>query len=138
LAADLLRAEGFTDVEYVPLEQDTDQLPAVSAGDVDLTTESAAATTLAADTHPAIVHVAGIHVGSFELFEQNGIRTLTDLKGKLVAVELGAGAHVHLSVMAAYVGLDPSRDIIWVPATSEDAIAEFAAGQVDAYMAFPP
>ena len=43
-----------------------------------------------------------------------------------------------MAAMAAYVGLDPNRDITWVTESPENAMDAFAAGQVDAFMAFPP
>ena len=43
------------------------------------------------------------------------IRAIRDLKGKSVGVPaMGSGHHVFLASMAAYVGLDPRKDINWV------------------------
>ncbi len=62
-----------------------------------------------------IVILAGGHVGCFELFGTERVRAIHDLKGKTVAVlELGSPQHVFLASIAAYVGLDPRRDIHWV------------------------
>jgi NitT/TauT family transport system substrate-binding protein len=138
LAADLLRAEGFTDVQHVP-NTDVDLVPMVGAGDIDVAMQTAAITITEADKNRQIVHLAGIHVGCFELFAGAGIRSMSDLKGKRVAItSFGSGAHAHMAAMAAYVGLDPNRDITWVTQDPMNAMDTFAAGQVDAFMAFPP
>jgi len=61
--------------------------------------------------HP-IIMLAGVHLGCFELFGSDQVRTIRDLKGKTVAVQsLQSSQHVFLSSMAAYVGLDPRKDI---------------------------
>ena len=55
-----------------------------------------------------------------------------------MAVDPVAGPHVFLSIMAAYVGLDPVHDIEWV---SDPKLAPkdlFAQGKVDAFLGFPP
>jgi NitT/TauT family transport system substrate-binding protein len=112
----------------------------VSAGQIDLAMQTAAITTTQADTSTSLVHVAGIHTGCFELFAAPGIRSMGDLKGKRVIVEgLGTSSHVYISAMAAYVGLDPNREVTWVlDNTSADALQAFAVGQADAFMAGPP
>jgi NitT/TauT family transport system substrate-binding protein len=67
------------------------------------------------------------------------VHTIRDLKGKTVAVQaLSSSQHVFLASMAAYVGLDSSKDIHWVTHPSAEAIQLLAAGQIDAYLGFPP
>src|SRR4051794_27951096 len=83
LAGDLLRADGF-DVKEVRFESD-DIFPALSAGDIHIAMQTSAITVTRADTNNAFVHLAGIHVGCFELFASAGIRSVTDLRGKRVA-----------------------------------------------------
>ena len=51
--------------------------------------------------------------------------------------QIGHGAHLLISVMAAYVGLDPAGDINWI-ARSGQAMELFAGGNADAFMGFPP
>jgi NitT/TauT family transport system substrate-binding protein len=61
------------------------------------------------------------------------------LKGKTVAVTgLQTGRHLFMSAIAAYVGLDPRRDIRWVVHPSPEAIRLLEEGKVDAFIAFPP
>jgi len=52
--------------------------------------------------------LAGIHAGCYELFGHDGIRGIADLKGKRVGT--GAAADL-IEIMAAYVGLDPKKDV---------------------------
>jgi NitT/TauT family transport system substrate-binding protein len=137
LAVDLLRADGF-DVKQVTTT-DADLVPMVGAGDIDVAMQTAAITITEADKGRSIVHVAGIHVGCFELFAGAGIRSMSDLKGKRVAItSLGSGPHVHMVAMAAYVGLDPTRDITWVTDSPLNAMDAFAAGQVEPSWPFRP
>ena len=49
-----------------------------------------------------------------------------------------SSAHIYLSILAAYVGLDPREDIDWVVPASGDAIELFAKGEADAFIGFPP
>jgi NitT/TauT family transport system substrate-binding protein len=64
------------------------------------------------DAGDPIVMLAGVHVGCFELFGTDRVHTIRDLQGKTVAVQgLGSSQHVFLASMAAYVGLDPRKDI---------------------------
>src|SRR5437870_1043705 len=46
--------------------------------------------------------------------------------------------HTFLSTMAAYVGLDPRRDITWAAYPSAESIRLLADGKIDAFLAFPP
>ena len=43
-----------------------------------------------------------------------------------------------LSTMAAYVGLDPVKDIHWVTSASPKPMELFAEGKIDAFLGFPP
>jgi NitT/TauT family transport system substrate-binding protein len=67
------------------------------------------------------------------------VRTIRDLKGKTVAVpDLGSAHHVFLASMAAYVGLDPKKDIHWTPHPLAESVHLLATGQVDALVGFAP
>jgi hypothetical protein len=55
-------------------------------------------------------------VGCVELFAREGIRSVTELKGKRVGVQaIGLLPNIFIDLMAAEVGLRPERDIDWVP-----------------------
>ena len=86
-----------------------------------------------------IVLLAGVHVGCFEVFGNPGIRAIRDLKGKRVGVPaLETSHHLFLSSMAAYVGLDPRKDINWVAHKTEDSGELLAGRKLDALIGFPP
>jgi NitT/TauT family transport system substrate-binding protein len=51
---------------------------------------------------------------------------------------LGVQQHVFLASMAAYVGLDPLKDIDWVMSPSVAPMELFADGKIDAFLGFPP
>ncbi len=91
------------------------------------------------DAGAPIVILAGVHLGCYELFATPRVRSVRDLKGKMVSVEsMGGSRHVLLSSMAAYVGLDPRKDINWIVRTSAEGLQLFSEGKVDAFMGFPP
>jgi NitT/TauT family transport system substrate-binding protein len=137
LAEELLRAEGFTDIRYI--EEPPGATEFVAHGKVDFDTNYASNFVRAIDAGEAITLLGGVHVGCFELFGNEGIRSITDLKGKSVGVQaLGSNNHVLLSVLAALVGLDPVNDIRWVTDPSVKPIELFEQGKIDAFLGFPP
>ena len=136
VAEELLRAEGFSDVQYVEREPSAEIL---AAGDGDLSLGLGANFILRVDAGKPVVIVAGGHVGCYELFGTNRIRSIKDLRGRAVAVPfLGSGAHVFLSMMLAHVGLDPRKDVRWVTGPTDEAMGLLAEEKVDAFLGFPP
>jgi NitT/TauT family transport system substrate-binding protein len=135
IAEDLLRAEGFTDIRYIPdLKGD-----AVARGDIDFDFETAAWVAFQLDAGEPITALAGVHPGCYELFAQESIRTISDLEGKRVGINtLGSSGHLLLAVMAAQVGLDPYTGIDWVTSRGGNFMTLLAEGKVDAFLAFPP
>jgi NitT/TauT family transport system substrate-binding protein len=146
LAQELLKAEGFTDIQYAKLKTPT-MTSIVGSGDADLTMDFAGSIATRLDAGDPVVALAGVHLGCYGLFGSENIRTIRDLKGKTVAVwGQGTAEHIFLSAMAAYVGLDPRRDIRWfewgrhapVSVSVSEPIRLLAEGKVDAILAFPP
>jgi NitT/TauT family transport system substrate-binding protein len=128
----LLRAEGFTDVRYVnstipTVEED------LGSGKFDFQSHLTLDHAIAIDRELPMTIVAGVHAGCYELFAHGGIRSITDLKGKRIGSE-----SILLSLIAAYVGLDPKRDLNLVDDRSAQPLELFAEGKLDAYLAFPP
>ncbi|MER8874515.1 ABC transporter substrate-binding protein [Mesorhizobium sp. M0814] len=139
VAEELLRAEGFTDVRYVAAEAGVGQSEKIARGEVDFSLNFAAPLALAIDAGDPITVLAGVHPGCFELFGKENIRSITDLKGKSVGIQgLGSTPHVFVTSMAAYVGLDPDKDISWVSSPSAKPMELFVEGKVDAFLGFPP
>jgi len=136
VAADLLMAEGFSDVQYVKLEGD---LRALASGEIDIAMAFVAPAIMQVDAGEPIVLLAGVHTGCFELFGTDQVRAIRDLKGKTVAVWFqGSFQQVFLASIAAHVGIDPRKDINWVTHPSAEAMRLLAEGKIDAYLAFPP
>ena len=140
LAEELLRAEGFTDVGYPEMPPSTaDTAHAVGRGYVDITQGYASQFIPAIEAGEPVTLLAGIHVGCIELFANEGIRGVADLKGKSVGVQaLGSNPHVLLSLMAAQLGLDPVRDLHWVTDPKVKPIERFVDGKIDAFLGFAP
>jgi NitT/TauT family transport system substrate-binding protein len=139
LAEELLRAEGFSDVLYVPSDAGIRQSKALAAGEIDLTLHFSPPLLIPIDVGDKITIIAGVHVGCFELLATERIRSIADLKGKTVGVpDLGTSPHVFVSTMAAHVGLNPAKDINWVTSPSVSPMELFAEGKIDAWLGFPP
>jgi NitT/TauT family transport system substrate-binding protein len=82
--------------------------------------------------------LGGLHVGCYELFAHEPVRTISDLKGRRVGIQiLASSGHLYVSIMAAHVGLDLGNDIEWVTA-GKGTLELFAEGKVDAFFAYPP
>src|SRR5271156_5043082 len=85
VADELLRAEGFTDIGYVdePPGSASATEP-LARGIVDFDSNYASNFVRAIDAGEPITMLAGLHVGCFELFGNEHIHGIADLKGKRV------------------------------------------------------
>jgi NitT/TauT family transport system substrate-binding protein len=139
VADELLHAEGFTEISYVLTEPGTSAALALARGELDFTMNFSPPLIIAIDAGEPITIVGGEHVGCFELFAREGIRSIPDLKGKTVGVQaLGSSQYSFMSGMASYVGLDPAKDIRWVTSLSPKPMELFADGKIDAFLGLPP
>jgi NitT/TauT family transport system substrate-binding protein len=139
IAEDLLHAEGFTDIRYVATNPGIPAALSLARGEVDFTANYAPTFLIPIDAGEPITIVGGEHIGCFELLAREGIRNIPDLKGKSVGVlGFGTSQHIFLSIMTAYVGLDPAKDIHWVTSSSPRPMELFADGKIDAFLGFPP
>jgi NitT/TauT family transport system substrate-binding protein len=139
VAEELLRAEGFTEVDYVTYEESGGFYEALTSGRADIGNDFAPMLIMHVDAGDPVTILGGVHVGCFELFGTERVRAIRDLKGKKVAVRgLGSPPHVFLASMVAYVGLDPGQDINWVVHPPAEAMGLLAEGKIDALIAFPP
>ena len=87
-----------------------------------------------------ITILAGLHLGCFEIFGRNEIRTLADLKGRTVGTTPAefAGERPLLTIMTSLVGLDPAKDLRWVTDPKLQPMDLFIKGKIDAFLASPP
>ena len=143
VAEELLRAEGFTDIQYIDpgpsMRSGVPAARALGAGGIDLNINFAAPLVIALDEGSPITLLAGVHPGCFELFATERVKTISDLKGKTASVlNISSAQHVFLASIVASVGLDPQRDINWVWHPPEEAKQLLAEGKIDAFLGFPP
>jgi NitT/TauT family transport system substrate-binding protein len=139
VAEELLRGEGFTDVQYRTFpEGGVGVYQRLGAGDLDMAQWFVAPFVVEVDRGVPVVFVAGVHAGCFELFGTERVRAIRDLPGKTVAVPWrGPGPETFIATMLAYVGLDP-RDVHFVVYPADESIQLLATSQIDAYLGFPP
>jgi NitT/TauT family transport system substrate-binding protein len=137
VAEELLKTEGFTNVQYVELAENV--YPGFAAGKIDISMAFVAPFIIQVDAGVPIVLLGGVHAGCYELFGTERVKAIRDLKGKTVAVPgLGSPHHVFVASMAAHVGMDPKRDINFVIHPAAESMQLLAEGKIDALMGFPP
>ena len=134
VAEDLLRAEGFTDIQY---RTTADHLGDLATGKIDFGGFDVMSLLLSMDAGRPFVAIAGIHAGCFELFGTSRVRSLLDLKHGTIAVGWAGGLAL-VTAMATYVGFDPRRDAKLIQPPPKEAIQLLADGKIDALLGFPP
>jgi NitT/TauT family transport system substrate-binding protein len=138
IAEELLKTEGFTDVQYIPVSGTQGVERALASGEADIGGHFAAPVILRVEAGDPIVMLGGEHVGCFELLGSERIRTVGDLKGRAVAIPaLDPSPYAFLASMVSYVGLNPNKDINWVKHRPGEAMQLLAEGKIDAYLGFP-
>jgi len=88
LSEEMLRLEGFTQVEYVRMnyEEHPSTGAVVAAGKADFTQDAALSFVSLIDGGKPVVALSGVHVGCWELFGSSRVRAIRDLKGKRVPI----------------------------------------------------
>jgi NitT/TauT family transport system substrate-binding protein len=133
---ELLRDEGFTDIGYVDISwSELIDSSALGSGRVDFAAALTLVHVIGFDAGAPITLLSGVHVGCYELFAHGDIRTITDLKGKKVG---SLGANPLVSMISAWVGLDPKKDLTLFDDPAAKPLELFVEGKLDAYLAFPP
>jgi NitT/TauT family transport system substrate-binding protein len=139
VAEELLRAEGFTDIRYVPMPAGVNTPDMIERGALDFGMNYASVQVAGIDRGVAMKTLAGVHVGCFELFVNKDVHSLVELRGRSVGVPaLGSPSHLFLSVIAAEVGIDPGREIHWITSGPVRPKQLFIDGKIDAFLGFPP
>src|SRR5919109_2956839 len=85
VAEELLRGEGFTEVQYIKPEGGAEVVKALSSGEAQISMAFVAPFIMYVDTGYPIVLLGGVHVGCFELFATELVHALRDLNGKIIA-----------------------------------------------------
>lgn len=135
-AIELLRAEGFSDLEVVSSGTGPDSSDWIAHGEIDFDWNYPLSHVLNIDRGVPIKVLTGLHVGCIELIASDRIAGIPDLKGKRIATDANVTGYLLLNVMTAYVGLDPAKDFETI-ATS-DAAQSLADGKIDAFLGSPP
>jgi NitT/TauT family transport system substrate-binding protein len=138
VAEELLRLEGFSDIEYVDTSV-AKSLTVVEQGRADMTMNAAPDVVAAMDAGRGILPLAGIHAGCYELFVNGRIAAVKDLKGRSVVITTeDSTERLFVSSIVAYVGVNP-RDIQWITTPSAaEAMQTFVEGKADAFLGFAP
>jgi ABC-type nitrate/sulfonate/bicarbonate transport system substrate-binding protein len=86
VAEELLKIEGFTEVQHVKVPGPAEISRALATGAADVNLHFAAPLIIELDAGAPLVLLAGVHIGCFEMFGADRVRAVRDLKGKTVAV----------------------------------------------------
>jgi NitT/TauT family transport system substrate-binding protein len=140
VAEELFKAEGFHEVQFVQKPTVAGTYEALAAGELHFNTQAIGGTIVRhLDAGAPVVVLAGVHVGCFELFATEQVRTVRDLKGKTVSLgELHSGRHAFLVTVLTHVGLDPHKDVQVVVQPPTQAMQLLAERRIDAFVGFPP
>jgi NitT/TauT family transport system substrate-binding protein len=138
-AEELLRSEGFSNLQYIKTAGGAGAEKALASGDAHIGLHYAAPLVSRIEAGDPVVVLAGGHVGCFELFANEKVRAILDLKGKTVAVP-GASSTpgALLKIMLSQVGLDPNKDVRWVIDSATQQVRLLTEGKIDAFLAFAP
>ena len=114
MAEELLRAEGFGEISYVDTPVDAIDAT-IGDGKADFGLAASFDHIQAIDAGAPVAVLTGLHGGCFELFGGERVRDISELKGRTLGIKgLGHPHAAFVSIMAAYVGLDPKKDLRWV------------------------
>jgi NitT/TauT family transport system substrate-binding protein len=140
LAEELLLVEGFSEVEYIEPESTATIGEELAKGRFDIGMKTAPYIVPFLDSGAPLVVLAGVHAGCYELFGNDRVRSIRDLKGKAIAISAyGTSEHIFVSTMLAYVGINPRKEVNWILGkTLPDTMQIFVDGRADAFLAFAP
>jgi NitT/TauT family transport system substrate-binding protein len=132
VAEESLWTEGFTHVEYLQKSR-VEVNETLAAGEVPIVIQFAGSALLLVGAGDPVVTLSGLHVGCFELFGTERVRSIRDLTGKTVGVTgLGTGRHTFLASALAYAGLNPRRDVQFATYPPAEAMRLLADRKIDA------
>jgi NitT/TauT family transport system substrate-binding protein len=139
VADELLKAEGFAEPAFVDYADSAKQYAALAAGEIDIMMSFVAPTVQQIDAGNPLVLLGGVHPGCIELIAASPIRSVLDLKGKVVAASApGAPGQLFIAAFVGHVGLDPQRDIKWAYHPSQKLGELLLGGKIDAFLTSPP
>lgn len=138
VAEQFLAMEGFTDIQYVSLGDDGSYAGALYDGKADMSAALGVDWVIPIAEKKPITVLSGMHAGCVEIFANNNVATVQDLKGKRIAVHgLGSPERFLLSSILAYIGYK-DEEVEWVFAHPNDWMGMLQSGEIDAMATFPP
>lgn len=139
LAEDLLRGEGFENIQYVDKPNLDATERALALGEADFNINYALRLVYRLDAGDPVVVLAGVHVGCIELLAHSHVPSIRELRGKrLAAGRVGSGLPQLTGVILGQLGLNVPEDVELVSRPAPEAIALFLDGKVDAFIGIPP
>src|SRR5262249_40441385 len=127
------------DVQLKYYDNYTDSLNALASGVIDANSQTLndTLTSIAGGAQQTIVLVNDNSTGNNKIIARDGIVSISDLRGKKIAIEQGTVDHYLLLLALKQAGL--GENDVRIEAMPTDAgAAAFASGQVDAVGAFAP
>ncbi len=136
---ELLRAEGFDQVEFVQRTSEVNTAVLLGNAEADISLALTPSALLEMDAGKPVVLLAGGHVGCYELFTPPHIRAIRELKGKAISIpRREGGGHVIAQMILSNIGIDPHKDVEWRIDRWADVPRLLAEEKLDAYIGFPP
>ena len=136
LAGDYLREEGFTDIRYI----DTSFIERawLLNHEADVSLSHPEFITASLDAGVPLVMLAGLHSGCLQVWAAPGIRTISELRGKKIAVrraDISDQFYVFFAALLGYIGIDPLKDVQFIAAgTGPEMRKAFIDGRADAML----
>lgn len=139
VAADFLKEEGFTDVQYVTLPRPEEIFSRFANGELDMTLLPANMVAVRVDAGDSIVALAGMNAGCFQIVAGNAVRTLSDCRGKRLASS-GSGFpdDIFLSLTLGNVGIEMRKENTVLTHPHDAAVQALTSGEVDVMVTYPP
>lgn len=139
VAADFLKEEGFTDVQYVTLANPAEIFAKAASGELDMLLLPTSLMIPRIEAGDRIVALAGMNAGCFQVVAGTAIKGLGDLRGKrLTSSGQGAPDDLFLELTLRSVGIDMRKDNTMFTHSHEMAVPALLAGEIDAMVSYPP
>lgn len=139
VAAEFLKEEGFTDVQYVTLPRPEEIFSRFASGEFDLTLLPANMVTARVDAGDPIVALAGVNAGCFQIVASNAVKTLSDCRGKRLASSgQGFPDDIFLSLTLRNVGIDMRKENTVHTHPHDTAVQALTSGEIDVMVTYPP
>jgi NitT/TauT family transport system substrate-binding protein len=129
-------------VQYIDVLRFGGAYQKLVAGEVDIGLEPTSRTLAAVDRgDQQIAILAGVQRNGFQLFGNDRVQSLRDLKGKRIFVfstDPTDAVYAQWATLLAYVGIDLEREVDFVVLSAADSLGQIAAGTIDAWLTSAP